>query len=81
MGKPRAREGLMGDRVDVLMPEGRSAVILCGNNGGGWVPFSFILPGQVYVKNLERAGWQEIAAFPVDAKDYVNVWPLEVSDD
>ena len=45
-------------------------VILCTNNGTGWVPQSFILPHQVYVETLKKLfseGAHVIVAFPIMA--------------
>lgn len=54
-------------------PEDFDLVILCGNSGGGYIPYRCLLPHQVYVAELKKAfeeyHFEVIYALPVRSRD------------
>lgn len=57
-----------GGQVGIDAPRGAYGVIMCGNKGGGYIPYRSLLVGQIYLKDLERDfeqyGFNEIYALP-----------------
>lgn len=61
-----------------LPPMNADLVIVCYNTGAGWVPFSLLLPHQIYFNDLkevmeEHPGIKEFAVFPVKSENYLTI--------
>ena len=44
-----------GKQVDIDIPKDCDLIILMGNSGGGYVPYSCLLPHQVYENDIKEA--------------------------
>lgn len=72
----------VGGMLSFELPEGCTAVILVGNSGGGWKPFRFLLPHQVYLKDIAKAfadhHFEVIGVVPIVSAD---IFPVVYKND
>ena len=66
-----------GGGLDFEIPKDCNLIILCGNKGGGLVPYRCLLPHQVYVKDLKETfketGFEVITIIPVKSNISVDI--------
>ena len=70
-----------GGNVDFDVPKDCDLIILMGNRGGGYVPYSSLLPHQVYMNDIretfEEEDFEVIYIVPIKSKD---VFPIAFKD-
>lgn len=63
----------LGGRLDFEVPKDCDLIILMGNKGGGYVPYSCLLPHQVYMDDIkntfEEKGFEVIYVVPIKSSD------------
>ena len=61
-----------GGVFDFEVPKDCDLIILCGNKGGGYIPYRCLLPHQVYLKDIKKTFEEEkfevIYVIPVNSK-------------
>lgn len=71
-----------GGMLSFELPDGCTSVILVGNNGGGWRPFRFLLPHQVYLGDIGKAfadyHFEVIGVVPIKSAD---IFPIAYKND
>ena len=70
-GRKKAKK-FLGGMLDFKVPKNCDLIILCGNNGDGYIPYRCLLPHQVYLSDIretfEEEGFEVIYVVPVNSK-------------
>ncbi len=72
----------VGGMLSFQLPDDCTAVILVGNNGGGWKPFRFLLSHQVYLTDMAKVfadrHFEVIGVVPIVSAD---IFPVVYKND